>query len=91
MRLYGPAYEVLVKDFWKQADCDNLHIISHVLGVGSGVTASNKNFGNIYPGIYRVHKDWLLNCRSTIFSLMTLGINGFVNKILSTENKCKQK
>ena len=52
--------------------------------------ASNKSFGNIYPGIYRVHRDWLLNCRSTNLSLMSLGINGFVKKMLSTENKCKK-
>ncbi|XP_058726196.1 uncharacterized protein LOC131597520 [Vicia villosa] len=31
-RLYGPVFENLVKDFWIQADCDNLHVVSYVLG-----------------------------------------------------------
>ena len=70
---------------------NDVFIIVKVCMCWSGVAASNKSFGNIYPGIYRVHRDWLLNCRSTNLSLMSLGINGFVKKMLSTENKCKQK
>src|ERR1044072_3229453 len=31
-RLHGPVYEHLVKDFWKQADWDSYHVVSHVLG-----------------------------------------------------------
>jgi hypothetical protein len=31
-RLHGPVYENLVKDFWKQAECDSYHVVSHVLG-----------------------------------------------------------
>ena len=31
-RLHGPVYENLVKDFWKQADWDSYHVVSHVLG-----------------------------------------------------------
>src|ERR1044072_2010519 len=31
-RLHGPVYEKLVKEFWKQADYDNHHVVSHVLG-----------------------------------------------------------
>src|ERR1044072_7684175 len=31
-RLNGPVYENLVKDFWKQADSDTYHVVSHVLG-----------------------------------------------------------
>src|ERR1044072_4386088 len=31
-RLNGPVYEVLVKEFWKQAECDHYHVVSHVLG-----------------------------------------------------------
>ena len=58
--------------------------------VESGVAARKKSFKNIYPRIYRVHRDWLLNCRSINLSLMSLGINGFVKKMLSIENKCKQ-
>src|ERR1044072_9088430 len=29
-RLHGPVYEHLVKDFWKQADWDSYHVVSHV-------------------------------------------------------------
>src|ERR1044072_379564 len=31
-RLHGPVYEKLVKDFWRQAECDNHFVVSHVLG-----------------------------------------------------------
>src|ERR1044072_8236172 len=31
-RLDGPIYGALVKEFWKQADCDHHHVVSHVLG-----------------------------------------------------------
>src|ERR1044072_1504396 len=31
VRLHGPVYECLVKDFWKQAECDSYHVVSHVL------------------------------------------------------------
>src|ERR1044072_7005918 len=31
-RLDGPVYGALVKKFWKQADCDHHHVVSHVLG-----------------------------------------------------------
>src|ERR1044072_6804199 len=30
-RLHGPVYELLVKDFWKQAECDDHYVVSHVL------------------------------------------------------------
>jgi hypothetical protein len=32
-RLHGPVYELLVKDFWKQAECDDHYVVSHVLGI----------------------------------------------------------
>src|ERR1044072_2637455 len=31
-RLHGPVYEKLVKEFWRQADWDSYHVVSHVLG-----------------------------------------------------------
>src|ERR1044072_4410636 len=31
-RMNGPVYEILVKEFWKQAECDHYHVVSHVLG-----------------------------------------------------------
>src|ERR1044072_7212809 len=31
-RMNGPVYGALVKEFWKQADCDHHHVVSHVLG-----------------------------------------------------------
>src|ERR1044072_6955407 len=31
-RLHGPVYENLVKDFWRQAECDDHYVVSHVLG-----------------------------------------------------------
>src|ERR1044072_6351542 len=31
-RLNGPVYGALVKEFWKQAECDHYHVVSHVLG-----------------------------------------------------------
>ena len=31
-RLHGPIYEDLVKDFWRQAECDDHYVVSHVLG-----------------------------------------------------------
>ncbi|XP_057445745.1 uncharacterized protein LOC130737899 [Lotus japonicus] len=31
-RLSGPIYEKLVKEFWKHAECDDYHVVSHVLG-----------------------------------------------------------
>ena len=31
-RLNGPTYETLVKEFWKMAEYDRRHIVSHVLG-----------------------------------------------------------
>src|ERR1044072_582279 len=31
-RLNGPVYEALVKEFWKQAECDHYHVVLHVLG-----------------------------------------------------------
>ena len=31
-RLHGPVYEKLVKDFWRQAECDSHYVVSHVLG-----------------------------------------------------------
>jgi hypothetical protein len=31
-RLHGPVYENLVKDFWRQAECDSHYVVSHVLG-----------------------------------------------------------
>src|ERR1044072_5621534 len=31
-RLHGPVYELLVKDFWRQAECDDQYVVSHVLG-----------------------------------------------------------
>src|ERR1044072_6453463 len=30
--LNGPVYGALVKEFWKQAECDHYHVVSHVLG-----------------------------------------------------------
>src|ERR1044072_3854025 len=30
-RLNGPVYGALVKEFWKQAECDHFHVVSHVL------------------------------------------------------------
>src|ERR1044072_3733015 len=30
-RLHGPVYELLVKDFWRQAECDDHYVVSHVL------------------------------------------------------------
>src|ERR1044072_6752778 len=32
-RLHGPVYELLVKEFWRFAECDNLYVVSHVLGI----------------------------------------------------------
>ena len=31
-RLHGPVYELLVKEFWRQAECDDHYVVSHVLG-----------------------------------------------------------
>src|ERR1044072_2957654 len=31
-RLNGPIYGAIVKEFWKQAECDRRHVVSHVLG-----------------------------------------------------------
>src|ERR1044072_4656643 len=31
-RLHGPVYDLLVKDLWRQAECDNHYVVSHVLG-----------------------------------------------------------
>src|ERR1044072_1197409 len=31
-RLHGPVYELLVKEFWRFAVCDNHYVVSHVLG-----------------------------------------------------------
>ena len=31
-RIHGPIYGALVKGFWKNADCDDLHIVSNVIG-----------------------------------------------------------
>jgi len=31
-RLHGPVYELLVKEFWRFAECDNHYVVSHVLG-----------------------------------------------------------
>src|ERR1044072_6959259 len=31
-RLIGPVYGALVKEFWKQAECDHYQVVSHVLG-----------------------------------------------------------
>ena len=31
-RLDGPVYGTLVKEFWKHAECDRHHVVSHVLG-----------------------------------------------------------
>src|ERR1044072_3241388 len=31
-RLNRPVYGALVKEFWKQANCDHHHVVSHVLG-----------------------------------------------------------
>ena len=31
-RLQGPVYKNLIKDFWRQADCDSHYVVSHVLG-----------------------------------------------------------
>src|ERR1044072_4946405 len=31
-RLHGPVYELLIKEFWRHAECDNHYVVSHVLG-----------------------------------------------------------
>ena len=37
-RLNGPTYETLVKEFWKMAEYDCRHIVSHILGKGIIIT-----------------------------------------------------
>ena len=31
-RLHGPTYDLLIKELWRQAECDDHHVVSHVLG-----------------------------------------------------------
>src|ERR1044072_8314931 len=31
-RLHGPTYELVIQEFWRKAECDDQHVVSHVLG-----------------------------------------------------------
>src|ERR1044072_4183088 len=31
-RLHWPTYDLLIKELWRQAECDDHHVVSHVLG-----------------------------------------------------------
>src|ERR1044072_6482157 len=44
-RLNGPVYEALVKEFWKQAECDHYHVVSHVLG--KRIIITEKTIGHL--------------------------------------------
>src|ERR1044072_4050261 len=37
-RLHGTVYELLVKELWKQAECDDHYVVSHVLGRRIAIT-----------------------------------------------------
>src|ERR1044072_5116770 len=45
-RLNGPVYGALVKEFWKQADCDHHHVVSHVLG--KRIIITEKTIGELF-------------------------------------------
>src|ERR1044072_5800806 len=44
-RLRGPTYPALVKEFWKMAECDRRHIVSHVCG--KRVIITEKTIGEL--------------------------------------------
>src|ERR1044072_660223 len=45
-RLNGPVYGALVKEFWKQADCDRHHVVSHVLGIR--IISTEQTIGELF-------------------------------------------
>ena len=45
-RLRGPTYPALVKEFWKTAECDRRHIVSHVFG--KRIVITEKTIGNYF-------------------------------------------
>src|ERR1044072_8319830 len=44
-RLNGPTYGALVKEFWKMAECDRRHIVSHVFG--KRIVITEKTIGEL--------------------------------------------
>src|ERR1044072_6795628 len=44
-RLRGPTYPALVKEFWKMAECDRRHIVSHVFG--KRIVITEKTIGEL--------------------------------------------
>src|ERR1044072_8568505 len=45
-RLNGPVYGALVKEVWKQAECDHYHVVSHVLG--KRIIITEKTIGELF-------------------------------------------
>src|ERR1044072_4250330 len=45
-RINGPVYGVLVKEFWKQAECDHYHVVSHFLG--KRIIITEKTIGELF-------------------------------------------
>src|ERR1044072_9098352 len=45
-RLNGPTYETLVKEFWKMAECDRRHIVSHVFG--KRIVITEETIGDLF-------------------------------------------
>ena len=46
-RLHGPVYELLVKEFWRQAECDDYYVVSHVLG--RRIVITEKSIAHVTP------------------------------------------
>ena len=73
-RLNGPVYEALVKEFWKQAECDHYHVVSHVLG--KRIIITEKTIGQLIG----------LNHREGIRISGRNDKGGFINRVLNRKS-----
>src|ERR1044072_3235835 len=72
--LNGPVYEALVKEFWKQAECDHYHVVSHVLG--KRIIITEKTIGQLIG----------LNHREGIRISGRNDKGGFINRVLNRKS-----
>src|ERR1044072_1329041 len=70
-RLNGPVYKALVKEFWKQAECDHYHVVSHVLG--KRIIITEKTIGQLIG----------LNHREGIRISGRNDKGGFINRVVN--------
>src|ERR1044072_1608256 len=78
--LNGPVYEALVKEFWKQAECDHYHVVSHVLG--KRIIISEKTIGELFGLNHRSEEHTSERNDKGKF------INKVVNKKIFTDFEC---